>query len=234
MGVTLSPILPYTPHLIGSLERSHRTLGASIRQYCAADPQSWPEALQYVVYAFNTFSGPRGFSPFQLFFGRQPRFPGLADPRLFEVPEFLRDPFALSFEEHFKNAYEVQLRVWEQQNCHSNVGRPQDRVVHFPVGQEVLLRRVNFPRDVARKQVPLFHQRSKVTQVFSDLFVEIEDCISKQRQIVHVGRLKKVESPHSLHEAVEIVPGELLDEALLPQPMPRRTRAQMRRCREQE
>ncbi|CAF3787345.1 unnamed protein product [Rotaria magnacalcarata] len=68
--------IPYHPQINRQTERWNSTFVTQIAKYCNTDQNNWDIFLPSIVYAYNhgTHSS-TGFNPYQLAFGRQPRYP---------------------------------------------------------------------------------------------------------------------------------------------------------------
>lgn len=76
LGLAHSVSSPYHPESQGVLERSHRTLKATLTKLGLENASSWDEDLPYVLFCMrDTPSSSTGFSPFELVFGHTVRGP---------------------------------------------------------------------------------------------------------------------------------------------------------------
>ena len=63
--------MAYRPQANGLTERTNRTVLSILRKLTAANPQLWPEWIDFVMLTLRTvISRSTGFTPFQLMFGR--------------------------------------------------------------------------------------------------------------------------------------------------------------------
>ena len=75
MGVQTTQTPTYSPQG-NRVERSHRTLGASLRSDDSTNPGSWPIKLNTILFELNNARNQMtGVSPFFGMFGRNPRLP---------------------------------------------------------------------------------------------------------------------------------------------------------------
>jgi len=71
-GIERHLITAYRPQANGLVERVNRILVAVLRKVSAETPDLWPEWLDFVMLAMRTaVNSSTGFSPFQVFFGRE-------------------------------------------------------------------------------------------------------------------------------------------------------------------
>jgi hypothetical protein len=72
-GITVIISSPYHPQGNAAVERSHQTLGNSIRRACAHEPSKWPLYVQPALLAMRcTVSRATGYTPYFLLYGRHP------------------------------------------------------------------------------------------------------------------------------------------------------------------
>ena len=71
-GISRRLTTAYRPQANGLTERTNRTVLSVLRKLTAANPQLWPEWIDFVMLTLRTvISRSTGFTPFQLMFGRQ-------------------------------------------------------------------------------------------------------------------------------------------------------------------
>ena len=76
LGVTHSVSSPYHPESQGALERSHRSIKASLTKLGLDSESSWDDNLPYALFALrDTPNASHGFTPFELVFGHAVRGP---------------------------------------------------------------------------------------------------------------------------------------------------------------
>jgi len=80
-GIELKTTGSFSPQQNGVNKRNHGSADIMITKYCAENPKmSLQEAVHRAAYARNCeISATRGFSAFQMIFGRNPGIPGLSE-----------------------------------------------------------------------------------------------------------------------------------------------------------
>lgn len=163
-GVQKTKTLPYYPEGNSACERFNRTLHNLLRTLPPERKRKWPEILPELVYAYNcTPHSTTGYSPYFLFFGREPTLPvdlkfGLNDNELTLGEEWitmhfknLQEAFQLATERTEKEA----LKRQEKLNIHADNKE-------LPVGCRVFIR--NHPKG-----------RSKIQDAWNDRPFRISD-----------------------------------------------------------
>lgn len=163
-GVQKTKTLPYYPEGNSVCERFNRTLHNLLRTLPPERKRKWPEILPELVYAYNcTPHSTTGYSPYFLFFGREPTLPvdlkfGLNDNEHTSGEEWitthfknLQEAFQLATERTEKEA----LKRQEKLNIHADNKE-------LPVGCRVFIR--NHPKG-----------RSKIQDAWNDRPFRITD-----------------------------------------------------------
>jgi hypothetical protein len=72
VGVDHKVTAPYNARLNGKAERYNQSLMEALRCHCETNPQNWPKALRWVLWAYRTRINPiTGYSTFMLTLGRE-------------------------------------------------------------------------------------------------------------------------------------------------------------------
>ncbi|VDI53475.1 Hypothetical predicted protein [Mytilus galloprovincialis] len=149
-GVKKTKTLPYYPEGNSVCERFNRTMHNLLR---TTDKKSrWPELLPELVYAYNcTPHSTTGYSPYFLFFGREPTIPldqllGTEQEVTFEKEEWITEHF-----NNLKQAFELAADRTEKQalSRQTTLNKKVDNK-ELPVGSRVFLR--NHPKGRAKIQ----------------------------------------------------------------------------------
>ena len=140
--ITKSRTSPYHPEGNGHCERFNRTMHDRLRTLSPERKRKWPEFLPELVFAYNcTPHSTTGYSPYYLFFGREPTLPvdyllvsvsqveGESAEWIAEHQERLEQAFRLASERTEREALRRQAR--------NNLGATD---TSLPVGARVFLR----------------------------------------------------------------------------------------------
>lgn len=145
-GVQKTKTLPYYPEGNSVCERFNRTLHNLLRTLPPERKRKWPEILPELVYAYNcTPHSTTGYSPYFLFFGREPTLPidlkfGLENNQFTSGEEWITTHFK-NLEEAFQLATErTEMEALKRQK-HLNINADNKEL---PIGCRVFLR--NHPR----------------------------------------------------------------------------------------
>ena len=140
--ITKSRTSPYHPEGNGQCERFNRTMHNRLRTLSPERKRKWPEFLPELVFAYNcTPHSTTGYSPYYLFFSREPTLPvdyllgsvsqveGESAEWIAEHQECLEQAFRLASERTEREALRCQAR--------NNLGATD---TSLPVGARVFLR----------------------------------------------------------------------------------------------
>ena len=141
---------PYRPQGNGQVERFNKTLLNMIGTLNPEEKVDWTGKIQALTYAYNcTSSQTTGYSPFFLFYGREPRIPIDVEFRLPEnreqesLPEFVR-----KLKQTLEQAYEIAKGVSSDQMMrHKRYFDQKHRCMKIEPGDLVMVRIKAFRRD---------------------------------------------------------------------------------------
>ena len=141
-GIVKSRTAPYHPQGNGQCERYNRTMHDRLRTLDAGRKKKWPEYLPELVHAYNcTPHSTTGYSPYYLFFGREPNLPvdfalGLQNESAEAKEEWLTEHHE-RLEEAFRLASErTEKEALRRQNLNNAKADRTD----LPIGARVFLR----------------------------------------------------------------------------------------------
>ena len=147
-NIEKSRTTPYHPEGNGQCERFNRTLHDRLRTLPTTKKTRWPEHLPELVYAYNcTPHSTTGFTPYYLFFGREPRLPVdqllgdaenavVSDTKANEVDEWVAD-----HHRRLREAMEVALeRTQDEAERRQLVANQKAANTDLAVGTQVYLR----------------------------------------------------------------------------------------------
>ena len=142
-GVQKTRTTPYHPEGNGQCERFNRTLHDRLRTLPADKKRKWPEYLPELIYAYNcTPHSSTGYSPYYLFFGREPKLPidhvlGLGGGKQeFEVEEWVTE-----HQQRLSQAFKLGSERMEKEASRriERLNRTADET-DLPIGARVYLR----------------------------------------------------------------------------------------------
>ena len=134
---------PYHPEGNGQCERFNRTLHDRLRTLSCNKKRRWPEYLPELVYAYNcTPHSSTGYSPYYLFFGREPRLP---IDHLLDVGEeecdFTTDDWVTSHHHRLREAFRSGGAMMEKEALRrARACNTKARPTDIPIGARVFTR----------------------------------------------------------------------------------------------
>ena len=149
-GIKKLRTCPYRPQGNEQVERFNKTLLNMIGTINPEEKLDWTTKVQTLTHAYNcTSSQTTGYSPFYLFYGRDPRIPidmefGLPEPQTKEtLPEFVRQ-LKKMLSQAFSLAKETSS---EQMGRHKRYFNQKHKCMKVELGDLVMLRIKAFGRD---------------------------------------------------------------------------------------
>ena len=111
-GISLSKVTAaHSPFSNGICERNHQIVDLMMAKIKAADPTiSHQESLDYALHAKNMEMTNKGFSPFQIVYGENPRIPGISTGNL------------ASLSNQFSSE-DVKKHIWKVQTARDALGQ---------------------------------------------------------------------------------------------------------------
>lgn len=139
----------YHPQTNGLTERLNRTLTDMLSMYVSKDHHDWDVALPYVTFAYNSSRhDTAGFSPFYLFYGREPTLPLDTTIPLAatSATEYARDAIALA--DHARQIARTRLNASQTAQRHHYDVRHRDATSRLATSYSFghLLAMWDFPR----------------------------------------------------------------------------------------
>jgi hypothetical protein len=152
LGTNLAFSSAYHPQTDGQTEVVNRSLGDLLRSLVTEHHNSWDQILPQAEFAYNdSVNRSIGKSPFQIFYGTQPR--GVSELRESEQAE-TSSARAEEFAEAMQELHaEVKQRLMKANQEYKRIVDQRRRQLHFEVGDMVLahLRKERFPRGTYNK-----------------------------------------------------------------------------------
>ena len=147
-GISKSRTTPYHPEGNAQCERYNRTLHDRLKTLPVEKKRKWPELLPEIVFAYNsTPHSTTGYSPYFLFFGREPRLPidhvlgnGHLDENIDPSDEWISEHY-----HRLRDAFKAATK-----NTEKEVLRRKTRADHvanassLPIGARVFIRNRQF------------------------------------------------------------------------------------------
>lgn len=109
----------YHPESIGSLERSHRTLGEYLRTFTEKDPMNWDIWIPYYLFAYNsTPHTAHNFMPFEMLYGYQPNIPNSIKNHL--DPLYNHDDYCAELKYRLQTAWQIAKQKIVEKKLNQN------------------------------------------------------------------------------------------------------------------
>lgn len=182
LGIQKLVSTAYHHESIGSLENTHKNLGAFLRIQCNDQKETWSHWLPFWCYGFNnTVHSETKYTPFELVFGRHSLIPC----RVSQHIETLYNPDSYPLDLKYKLQVAIQdarnnlILSKEKRKCFYD--RSMNNVSYFS-GQKILLK-----NETARKLDPLYEGPFLVLE---DLGVNVKIIKNNKHEIVHKNRTK--------------------------------------------
>lgn len=143
-GIRRSRTTPYHPTGNGQAERFNRTMHNLLRTLANDQKRRWNQHLSELIFAYNvTPHATTGYTPFFLFFGREPQLPvdHLLRPQSEDDTSACLDEWVSNHHKQVEDALERATRNLEKEaRRRQDAHRPSKSGVDLEVGQRVLLR----------------------------------------------------------------------------------------------
>lgn len=191
---------PYHPQTDGLVERFNRTLSSALSTLVSREPACWDDYVQYVLFAYRaSCQESTGFSPFMLSFGREPRYPIELQTTPTQRSVCSEESFLNVLRETLTEIREkAKLAIEKAQKHQKEQYDKNSTLVELQVGDKVYLQRSAFGVGVSPKLSLKWDGPFQIDEKFSEINVRISLIAdSRVSKIVHVNRLKKVESSDS-------------------------------------
>ena len=179
----------YHPEANGLCERFNGILKRMMSSFLTEKQNTWDEYLSLVVYGYNTNLSPAtGMSPFKVVFGAEPRIPGCMNL----LNTSVRTPRNSENTEHLKQIWNKALYELEKsaEKMKSKVDRKREDSP-FEEGDIVLLLNTLHPPNTAKSFRENFSGPHLILKLFSGVNACILHLHTKERQNVHIKRLKR-------------------------------------------
>jgi len=143
-GISIKKTPSYTPASNGMNERNHGIADLMVTKFCQENPKvSLQEAVDHAAWAKNSLiNAERGFSPFQLVFGRNPSLPGVSDCTTGGLETMTPHEISRAMFERMNNT-RIQMLIMENDNRLKIAFRdrvPKTVDISFGIGDEIVFR----------------------------------------------------------------------------------------------
>jgi hypothetical protein len=181
----------YHPQTNGQTERLNKTVTEMIRKYIENGFEKWEHILGPVAFAYNhSTHSSNSETPYFLNHGRNPVMPIdqflLSLPSAIVTPSDYKSQIMRRLHEVFQIVKINLAQAREQQKIQYD---KRVKIAEFNVGDKVLLDMRTPIIGVSKKQIPRFVGPYRILKMCNNSTVEIQQCSSKQTQLVHVNRI---------------------------------------------
>ncbi|KZS10210.1 Uncharacterized protein APZ42_025363 [Daphnia magna] len=181
----------YHPQTNGLTERFNKTVVEMLRKYMEQGFSKWEEVLGPAAFAYrNSVHSSTLETPYFLNHGRDPVVP---------IDQFLQKPANIIIPSDYKSQLMQRLHeAFLLVKANLTLSREQQRTQYdkrareqaFNIGDKVLIDVRTPMAGTSKKLIPLFVGPYRVTKINNKHTVEIQECVGKQTQLVHVNRIK--------------------------------------------
>lgn len=172
----------YHHQTLGSLENSHKNLGAYLRIQISKYPESWSSWISFWSFAYNTtVHTETQYTPYELVFGKLCKLPSNISSHLDPLYNF--DDYPLELKYRLQQAcYDVQNNLIVSKNQRKDRYDRKSNIVNYKVGDQVLV-----TNETGNKMQPLFKGPYEVVEVNSP---NIKISIDNKLIEIHKNRVK--------------------------------------------
>ena len=182
----------YHPQTNGQTERFNKTVTEMIKKYIENGFEKWEDILGPVAFAYNNSThSSTSKTPYFLNHGRDPVMP--IDQFLLPLPSAIVTPsdYKSQIMRRLHEAFQlVKINLAQAREQQKIQYDKRVKIAEFHVGDKVLLDMRTPIIGVSKKLIPRFVGPYWILKMLNNSTVEIQQCSSKQTQLVHVNKNK--------------------------------------------